>query len=402
MTMSSFGTYMQQDISAQPSSNLNTNFPSSNKLSILRRITSQDFEALLGLFKGDENEIIDAIETNCITVSEAGSITHLNLLKYLGENEKFDLSFLEKLQDLEECKLPVAPKTIGITVKVTDFKMQDTIRKLVQQVQAWCKEREITLQFDQYGADFLGLDRKAEEKNIRQVKDVVKASDVMIALGGDGTLLRALRHARDNGPFFLGVNFGTLGFLTPIPPDDLMKHLDDLYNLKAKYEKRPLFHFTITREGEKTFSSFFFNEVLIKARNFNETIPLTIKLGDTEYISIPNCDGAMFSTPSGSTAYNFSAHGPVVDHACDAIIITLINPHLGRTVPSIYKSNCHPNCTIPSTRQVAVAYDGDEVPVQSGDKIEVDDLKRYVFLVLPYNEATLFVKISAIGGQNKP
>lgn len=156
-----------------------------------------------------------------------------------------------------------------------------------------------------------------------------EAADAVIAVGGDGTMLEAARIARANGVPVLGVNAGTVGFLTEIDPERVTEVLDRLvvgdYTVSERLTLRATF------EGVESVDAL--NDVVAEKALSQHVVGIGVSI-DGEPFAEHRADGVIVATATGSTAYTFSAGGPLVDPEVDAILVTPVAPHnlLGRTV----------------------------------------------------------------------
>lgn len=161
--------------------------------------------------------------------------------------------------------------------------------------------------------------------------------DLVVSLGGDGTMLRAIDSVSDLGIPVLGVNFGSLGYLTELNPDSLFDALELFFNGKYDIEERMTLQLTIesidknshnTSDSKRAFSHFVaLNEMVVEKLSSGHVIRVEVSIGDEEFLTY-EADGLILSTPTGSTAYNFSARGPVVSPCLNALVITPISPHM--------------------------------------------------------------------------
>lgn len=148
----------------------------------------------------------------------------------------------------------------------------------------------------------------------------VKSCDVIVVLGGDGTMLDALHDHGSSGKPFYGMNFGSVGFLmNPHHEGDLQDRLKKATSVPI----HPLQMKAVDREG-KTHDAVAFNEVSL-LRETRQAARLKISVGDVERIPELVCDGILVSTPAGSTAYNLSAHGPILPLSANVLALTPIS-----------------------------------------------------------------------------
>ena len=150
--------------------------------------------------------------------------------------------------------------------------------------------------------------------------------DLMISVGGDGTILRAITHVKDLDIPIVGINTGRLGFLATIKRDDIIGALDQIFEGKYRISKRSVLSVT-TNQKESNFElDFALNEVTVSRKNTTSMISIETWLDD-EYLNSYWADGLIISTPTGSTGYSMSCGGPVVMPESDSLVITPIAPH---------------------------------------------------------------------------
>ena len=183
---------------------------------------------------------------------------------------------------------------------------------------------EIKKVFEKHNIKVLIESKSAKELGIEdslQFNELCQKSDFLVTLGGDGTLISVSRRSFKYNKAVLGINLGTLGFLTDIMPDELDIFLDNFIKDKYRIDHRMMIKATINGKDVVAF-----NDVVIS----RETVTGMIKLEGTineKLFNKYNGDGLIISTPTGSTAYNLSCNGPVVYPLTDAFIVTPISPH---------------------------------------------------------------------------
>ena len=155
---------------------------------------------------------------------------------------------------------------------------------------------------------------------MKLVDDPAKA-DIAIALGGDGTMLRTLAGLLGTGVPVIGVNFGRVGFLASIPPDELEPHLERVF--AGEYVVVELPTLEVRLDGDRHVAV---NDVVVTSSTLGRMVELAWAVGGEDLGTVP-CDGMICSTPSGSTAYNLSNGGPVLVRGLDAMAVTFIAPH---------------------------------------------------------------------------
>ncbi|MGB0186293.1 MAG: NAD kinase [Flavobacteriaceae bacterium] len=150
--------------------------------------------------------------------------------------------------------------------------------------------------------------------------------DLLISVGGDGTILRAITHVKDLDIPIVGINTGRLGFLATIKRDDIVGALDQIFEGKYRISKRTVLCVHTDREEANFDLDFALNEITVSRKNTTSMISIETWLDD-EYLTSYWADGLIISTPTGSTGYSLSCGGPVIMPESDSLVLTPIAPH---------------------------------------------------------------------------
>ncbi|MBX7231354.1 MAG: NAD(+)/NADH kinase [Bdellovibrionales bacterium] len=157
-------------------------------------------------------------------------------------------------------------------------------------------------------------------------KKVLRKIDFILVLGGDGTYLEAVRMARDTQIPLLGVNMGSLGFLTVIRVEDLFSTLEMVLKGRLQQRHRSLIHAQLIHKKKPKDTFYALNDVVIERGPLSQLLNLAVHI-DQELSSNIKSDGLIISTPTGSSAYNLAAGGPILHPLVEAFVITPICPH---------------------------------------------------------------------------
>jgi len=208
--------------------------------------------------------------------------------------------------------------------------------------------------------------------------------DVVIAFGGDGTLLdaaSAVAHSPYDAPL-LGVNLGRLGFLTEVGRAELPEALDALLARTTKVETRLLLSGRVIRGGAVTGAHLALNDIVITRGALSRMIEMDVSV-DGRPVSHVKADGLIVATATGSTAYNLSAGGPIVHPAVDALVFTPIAPHTLTNRPVVLPANARIQLrpAVDPQADIVLTFDGQfGVPLEAEDLIEITRADRVLRL----------------------
>jgi NAD+ kinase len=210
-------------------------------------------------------------------------------------------------------------KGIGI---VPNWKKREEAQALVARILAYCEREGITL--------YLAESEEAEPWEgieLLPLEEFSGKTDLVIVLGGDGTILRVARLLSGSNLPLLGVNLGLMGFLAEVEPPHLEEALKLVQSGLYKVRHRLMLSARVYRDGRAVAEYTALNDVVISKGPFSRIIYLDTYVNDKQLESYP-ADGIIVATPTGSTGYSLSAGGPIVNPALDVMIITPICPHL--------------------------------------------------------------------------
>ena len=203
-------------------------------------------------------------------------------------------------------------------------------------------------------------------------KELIKESDVLIVMGGDGTLLRIAEDAAKNKKPVIGINLGNLGFLTEAPISKLENLLDDFFEDNLVLDTRELLQAKIIKSNKLLFKTSFLNDVVINKGALAKIINLDLFI-DKSLVSNMRADGIILSSPTGSTAYSMSAGGPIVTPSLPLVIVTPICPHTLSNRPLVISNKSVINVRIePLNSPVFTTFDGNlSMEMEAGVELEI-------------------------------
>lgn len=206
--------------------------------------------------------------------------------------------------------------------------------------------------------------------------DMPEDIECVLVLGGDGTLLQAARELLQRYIPLLGINLGTLGFLTSAEKSELPKCLDSVLDDSCSIDERMMLEGVAYHGSEKIQMNIALNDVIIARAGFSRLVELKIYVNG-ELLSIYNADGIIVSTPTGSTGYSLSAGGPIIFPQTDVIVITPICPHSLQARSLVVSGEDRIMIEIGRRRktqkeEAMVTFDGRSAQeLETGDRIEI-------------------------------
>ena len=242
--------------------------------------------------------------------------------------------------------------------------------RITAELADWLSERGIEVVFDSDTAR--AIDRSEYETRNRVPADV----DLAIVAGGDGTLLSVARSATPHEIPILGVNFGSLGFLTELQPDELFDGLEELLAGNYSIEERQTLRVQFLRDGQEPREYAVLNDAVITKSALARMVTISVRV-DGAHVTTYTSDGLIVASPTGSTAYSLSAGGPILDPRMRAFVIAPICPHSMSYRPLVVPGGVSIEVTIHDDDQeddeVYLTLDGQiGYPFSSADRLVVD------------------------------
>ena len=261
---------------------------------------------------------------------------------------------------------------------------------LSKKIQEYLKERGATTEIaSDVVNDYDGMSIKEE---------LLRGVEAVIVLGGDGTMLRAAHGIGDHDIPLIGINLGTLGFLTEVEQSNVYTVLDRLLVDDFELENRMMIE---GRLKDRVFHSL--NDIVIARAGFSRVIGLSIYVND-QLLDTYEADGIILSTPTGSTAYNMSAGGPIVSPRSRVIVVTPIAPHSLTSKSIVFDASDRIRIEIIKKRktqntEAIISFDGgNSLELGVGDVINASVSAREIRLIRMYNMNFYSVLRDKIGG----
>ncbi len=261
------------------------------------------------------------------------------------------------------------------------------LRQATQQladVESWLRQRGLEPLFETATAALMA---PARDRRVADKASLAGQVDLIVVLGGDGTLLSVADSAAAAGADvpILGVNFGSLGFLTEATLPELYTSLEAAVDGRARVEPRMMLRATTIRGGEALPEHLALNDVVVTKTARARMTDLSVSVGD-EFVTRVKADGLIVATPTGSTAYNLAAGGPIVQPTIDALVLTPIAPHMLTNRPIVIPATSlvrvQPQMT--ERDELYVTFDGQAgYELRAGDEIRIRCAERRVRLLRP-------------------
>jgi NAD+ kinase len=194
--------------------------------------------------------------------------------------------------------------------------------ELAREATAWLLADGHTVRIPQEDADLAGLSDHGCADD-----DLAVGLDVAVSLGGDGTMLRTVDLVAGAGVPIIGINVGQMGYLTDIEPPGTRDALERFLRGEQGVEERMLLTVGVERADGSTSAHLAFNEAVLEKTPMGHTVRLAVEVDD-EFFTTYAADGLIVATPTGSTAYAFSARGPIVAPTHRALLLTPVSPHM--------------------------------------------------------------------------
>lgn len=209
---------------------------------------------------------------------------------------------------------------------------------------------------------------------------VAEDADLVVSLGGDGTMLRAARLAYATDAPLLGVNLGMLGYLSEVDPSKARDALDQIFEGRFEIEERMMLTARANVDGDDR-SFVGLNEALVERSGTHRLVRLGVKIGG-ESLAAFNADGVIVATPTGSTAYALSAGGPIVSPRAECLILVPVSAHMIFSRPFVLSADEVVEVTIEGDQVASLSLDGAEgCSVSAGSPVTIRRGERPLRLV---------------------
>ena len=276
---------------------------------------------------------------------------------------------------IEELRYPSMEKkqirSVGIVVKPNHSEAAATASELA----GWLRQRGIGQIGGAISAD-----------TIKPENDRTLDADLIIVLGGDGTMISAARLVGEQDVLVLGINYGSLGYLTDFRIEEMFPALEAIVAGQYEIDRREMLTAEHWRNGQKLVSGRVLNDVVINKSALARIINIDVKLNDL-FVNTFRADGLIVATPTGSTAYNLSAGGPIIYPSMNAVVMTPICPFTLTNRPIVVPDDALIELTLDNENEgVVLSLDGQTgYPMLAGDRVVIRKSTTTFNLVQPAN-----------------
>ncbi|MDT8388396.1 MAG: NAD(+) kinase [Thiogranum sp.] len=256
-------------------------------------------------------------------------------------------------------------RTIGLIAKHNDVAVAATLTRLRDDLQG----RDIRMLLDESAASY--FPQRADPVASREM--LARECDLVIVVGGDGTMLNAARSMAGAEVPVLGVNLGRLGFLADVSPLEMRERLDEILAGHYAGEHRSLLHAEVWRQDEMIAENDALNDVVIHKWDIARMVELEVCI-DGRFLYALRADGLIVSTPTGSTAYALSGGGPIIDPALAAVVLVPICPHTLSNRPIVVSDQVVVEILVHGSEdnKAQITWDGQvNLALATGDRIRI-------------------------------
>ncbi len=208
-----------------------------------------------------------------------------------------------------------------------------------------------------------------------------QTAELVIVMGGDGTMLSAARALKSSSVPLVGINRGHFGFLTDLRAEEMLQSIDAILAGEYQTESRMVLNASVIRDGKTVLQNHAFNDIVLKSGLRLIELEVTI---DNQFIHKQRADGLIVSTPTGTTAYSLSAGGPILHPGLEAIALVPICPHTLTNRPLAVNSNAKIEITVMQVDDAQISFDGQsQLELGLGDCVKVERAQESVTLLHP-------------------
>ncbi len=264
-------------------------------------------------------------------------------------------------------------KTIGLVLNTEKDNSLEVSKRLIELI----KEKDLDYLLEREGAKELDLNHKRASYDTLREK-----ADLIIVFGGDGTFLHTSLNFIGTGIPLMGINLGRIGFLTEIETNELGEALDHIIADNYRIENRNTLEVCLQRAGEDVQKKYAVNDVVLNRAADGEMLKVDMHI-NKEFVNSYRGDGIIVSTPTGSTAYSFSAGGPIINPQVKALLITPLCPHAVHVKPMVISDDEIIEIDVEGQKdKIFLTTDGrDSIKIKQDDIVRIKSSQQEISLI---------------------
>jgi NAD+ kinase len=250
------------------------------------------------------------------------------------------------------------------SVGLVPHRHRPVAQELARKAASWLRERGVTVRVCEEDVEPGSLDEIACRRG-----EFAAGLDLAVSLGGDGTMLRTVDLVYEDGAAVLGVNVGQMGYLTEVEPADLDHALERLITGDFEVDERMVLEITVGSHGSAAGRWWALNEAVLEKAPGGRVVRLAVAINGTTFTTYV-ADGVIAATPTGSTAYSFSARGPIVSPRHRCLLLTPVSPHMLFDRSLVLDADEELRFTVTDARSALLTLDGRDLGIlDAGDTV---------------------------------
>jgi NAD+ kinase len=254
------------------------------------------------------------------------------------------------------------PASVGVITKPAEPRAIEILKEIAR----WAAAHQITLLVNDH------LDHPPPGVCAESLEEIARSADLLVVLGGDGTMIATARHVAGRETPVLGVNLGTLGYLTEFAVEEVLPALEDVVRGDYQVDCRMLLDWRVVRGESEVGAGLSLNEVVVTKAAEAKIIDIDCHV-DSHHVTTYRADGLMVSTPTGSTAYNLSAGGPIIVPGAMVMVLCPLCPHTLTNRPLVLPDSARVSMRVNTREQEVILTSDGQVSLRlmAGDTVEV-------------------------------
>jgi NAD+ kinase len=285
---------------------------------------------------------------------------------------------LQLVYGFKGCTMANKFSRIGLFAKSDNIEINETLAQVIK----FLISKKVQIFIENNAATLL---QNTNQLDIKPANKIGKHCDLIIVIGGDGSLLKAGRHIIDSGIPIVGINRGRVGFLADIPPNKLEKHLEEILAGEYQEDDRCVLKTEIIHHEEKISTHYSINDIVLYNGDIARMIEFEVLI-DGQFVVNQRSDGIIIATPTGSTAYSLSGGGPILYPTLQAITLVPMFPHTLSSRPIVISDSSRIKLVVPDKKTTIpkISFDGQtHLDLAATDQINISKHTKQLRLLHP-------------------